>query len=135
MSYVVPTKPAKKPGMPSLALRPSLSPPLPPPVDTRNESHQASLDENKQRIQQLQNVIQGLSIEDHAASERPALPSPPKDAPPKTECLRLLAEDMEDLGRLGEGSAGEVRKVRHKKTGLVMARKVRYLSVLSVLRD
>lgn len=32
---------------------------------------------------------------------------------------------LQDLGRLGEGASGEVRKVLHKPTGLVMAKKVR----------
>jgi mitogen-activated protein kinase kinase len=34
---------------------------------------------------------------------------------------------LQDLGRLGEGASGEVRKVLHKPTGLVMAKKVSLL--------
>ncbi|KAH8928158.1 Pkinase-domain-containing protein [Atractiella rhizophila] len=44
-----------------------------------------------------------------------------KDA--KNVEISLNPGDMEDLGRLGEGAGGEVRKSRHKPTGLVMAKK------------
>jgi len=39
---------------------------------------------------------------------------------------------LQDLGRLGEGASGEVRKVLHKPTGLVMAKKVSFLSTVSL---
>lgn len=35
----------------------------------------------------------------------------------------LSAETLQDLGRLGEGASGEVRKVLHKPSGTVMAKK------------
>lgn len=41
------------------------------------------------------------------------------------DALDISPAAIEDLGRLGEGASGEVRKVRHKTTGLVMAQKVR----------
>lgn len=37
---------------------------------------------------------------------------------------KLCADTVQDLGRLGEGASGEVRKVLHKPSGLVMAKKV-----------
>lgn len=37
---------------------------------------------------------------------------------------KLCAETLQDLGRLGEGASGEVRKVLHKPSGLIMAKKV-----------
>lgn len=37
----------------------------------------------------------------------------------------LVDDDFEKLGDLGAGNGGVVLKVRHKPTGLVMARKVR----------
>lgn len=36
---------------------------------------------------------------------------------------------LQDLGRLGEGASGEVRKVLHKPSGLVMAKKVSFISL------
>lgn len=38
--------------------------------------------------------------------------------------MEIKAEDLETLSRLGEGAAGTVRKVLHKPTQLVMAKKV-----------
>ena len=37
----------------------------------------------------------------------------------------LQAEDLDKLGELGAGNGGVVIKVRHKPTGIIMARKVR----------
>ncbi|BGP32360.1 Protein kinase C signaling pathway involved MAPKK protein [Rhodotorula toruloides] len=39
------------------------------------------------------------------------------------DALDISPTTLEDLGRLGEGASGEVRKVLHKPTGIVMARK------------
>ncbi|BGP40371.1 Protein kinase C signaling pathway involved MAPKK protein [Rhodotorula kratochvilovae] len=39
------------------------------------------------------------------------------------DALDISPGAIEDLGRLGEGASGEVRKVRHKPTGLIMAKK------------
>jgi mitogen-activated protein kinase kinase len=36
----------------------------------------------------------------------------------------LSAQTLQDLGRLGEGASGEVRKVLHKPSGIIMAKKV-----------
>lgn len=44
---------------------------------------------------------------------------------------KLCADTLQDLGRLGEGASGEVRKVLHKPSGLVMAKKVCPASFLS----
>lgn len=41
------------------------------------------------------------------------------------EDYKLSPETLEDLGRLGEGASGEVRKVRHNPSGTIMAKKVR----------
>lgn len=38
--------------------------------------------------------------------------------------MKLSNETLQDLGKLGEGASGEVRKVRHLPTGMVMAKKV-----------
>jgi mitogen-activated protein kinase kinase len=36
----------------------------------------------------------------------------------------VTAATLKDLGRLGEGASGEVRKVMHRPTGVIMAKKV-----------
>lgn len=45
----------------------------------------------------------------------------------KEKVGELCDDDFEKLGELGAGNGGVVMKVRHKKYGLIMARKVRYL--------
>lgn len=39
----------------------------------------------------------------------------------------VLKGNLEILARLGEGASGEVKKARHKPSGLLMAKKVRYV--------
>ncbi|GAA5828818.1 hypothetical protein JCM11251_005885 [Rhodosporidiobolus azoricus] len=39
------------------------------------------------------------------------------------DAMDISPATIEDLARLGEGASGEVRKVRHKPTGMVMAKK------------
>lgn len=41
--------------------------------------------------------------------------------------LEVGPEHLEDLGRLGEGASGEVRKVVHTKSGITMAKKVSHI--------
>ena len=43
--------------------------------------------------------------------------------------MELKPEDFENLDKLGEGAAGTVRKVLHKPSGLIMAKKVRIHSI------
>lgn len=40
------------------------------------------------------------------------------------EELELNGGSLVDLGKLGEGASGEVRRVRHSPTGMIMAKKV-----------
>lgn len=47
----------------------------------------------------------------------------------KEKVGELCDEDFEKLGELGAGNGGVVMKVRHKKYGLIMARKVRIVFV------
>lgn len=54
--------------------------------------------------------------------------------------MEINAEDLDTLSRLGEGAAGTVRKVLHKPTKLIMAKKViynhpicRYLLIFSLV--
>ncbi|BGO91663.1 hypothetical protein NBRC10512_008111 [Rhodotorula toruloides] len=46
-----------------------------------------------------------------------------EDEEEEEDALDISPPTLEDLGRLGEGASGEVRKVLHKPTGIVMARK------------
>lgn len=49
----------------------------------------------------------------------------------KDKVGELCDEDFEKLGELGAGNGGVVMKVRHKKYGLIMARKVNILLINS----
>ena len=48
----------------------------------------------------------------------------------KEKVGELCDEDFEKLGELGAGNGGVVMKVRHKKYGLIMARKVKHLFII-----
>lgn len=106
-----------------------------------------SAQESLKRMQQLQKAIHGVDLDDAelhtpSSSSNSSTPSPfeapststhgglkgPSPVPRRSsasEGVHWSADDFEDLGRLGEGSAGEVRKVRLKATGQVLAKKVR----------
>lgn len=58
-----------------------------------------------------------------APLQRPSTTSVVQDEQ-STHFMEMKAEDLETLSRLGEGAAGTVRKVLHKPTGLIMAKKV-----------
>ncbi|XP_014672551.1 PREDICTED: dual specificity mitogen-activated protein kinase kinase 1-like [Priapulus caudatus] len=47
----------------------------------------------------------------------------------------LKADDLEGLGELGAGNGGVVTRVRHKRTGLIMARKLIHLEVKPAIRN
>lgn len=51
-------------------------------------------------------------------------PSTPGSAGGVEVELEVGPEHLKDLGRLGEGASGEVRKVVHVKSGIIMAKKV-----------
>lgn len=46
------------------------------------------------------------------------------------EELEVNPGNLRDLGKLGEGASGEVRKVQHTPSGMIMAKKVRHSSLL-----
>ncbi|KAL8281138.1 hypothetical protein RQP46_006496 [Phenoliferia psychrophenolica] len=71
-----------------------------------------------------------------AVNDPTRAPSPLKDAPVQKEAederepdsaveeeLDIRPEMLDDLGRLGEGASGEVRRVLHRPSGIVMAQK------------
>lgn len=47
----------------------------------------------------------------------------------------LKADDLENLGELGAGNGGVVTRVRHMRTGLIMARKLIHLEVKPAIRN
>lgn len=51
----------------------------------------------------------------------------------KEKVGELCDEDFEKLGELGAGNGGVVMKVRHKESGLIMARKVNNLYTFTSL--
>lgn len=62
-------------------------------------------------------------------NERPAPPPPAEDMEAGDEerhdgKLDISPQTIKDLGRLGEGASGEVRRVLHVPSGMVMAKKV-----------
>lgn len=52
----------------------------------------------------------------------------------KEKIGELVEEDLEKLGELGSGNGGVVMKVRHKRTQLIMARKLIHLEVKQAIR-
>ncbi|XP_076661001.1 mitogen-activated protein kinase kinase 1 [Halictus rubicundus] len=52
----------------------------------------------------------------------------------KEKVGELCADDFEKLGELGAGNGGVVMKVRHKKYGLIMARKLIHLEVKPAIK-
>ena len=52
----------------------------------------------------------------------------------KEKVGELCDEDFEKLGELGAGNGGVVMKVRHKKYGLIMARKLIHLEVKPAIK-
>ena len=70
-----------------------------------------------------------LSVDAAAARPRIDDPTPKQDQEPEPESviddeLDISPETLQDLGRLGEGASGEVRRVLHRPSGIVMAQKV-----------
>ncbi|ORY64614.1 kinase-like domain-containing protein [Leucosporidium creatinivorum] len=67
------------------------------------------------------------SLEDEVATPQSARPPPPAEDDALESAvepiLEVTAATIQDLGRLGEGASGEVRRVMHRPTGVVMAKK------------
>jgi len=68
------------------------------------------------------------SLEDELATPQTARPPPPADDDALESAvepiMEVTAATIQDLGRLGEGASGEVRRVMHRPSGVVMAKKV-----------
>lgn len=68
------------------------------------------------------NLGVGDSLVETPSTARPLDQDP--ESPREEELFDIRPETLEDMGRLGEGASGEVRKVRHIPTGKIMAKKV-----------
>ncbi|GAA6014750.1 hypothetical protein JCM11491_001964 [Sporobolomyces phaffii] len=90
------------------------------------------------------NLVQSPVTQPLSAGGNSALDD--QGGPVEDEELDMSPAALQDLGRLGEGASGEVRKVLHKPTGLVMAKKTimtspnpklhkQHLRELSFMRD
>lgn len=68
------------------------------------------------------------SLEDEVATPQSARPPPPAEDDALESAvepiMEVTAATIQDLGRLGEGASGEVRRVMHRPSGVIMAKKV-----------
>lgn len=69
-------------------------------------------------IEALQKTLEGLDLDDQQRKRLENFLSQ------KQKVGELSCEDFENLGELGAGNGGVVTKVLHKRSGLIMARKV-----------
>lgn len=71
---------------------------------------------------ELKNVIRGpVGLEDELSGRTRRIEEKRKER----DEIEVTPGTLEDLGRLGEGASGEVRRVKHRPSGVVMAKKVR----------
>ncbi|KAL9538228.1 hypothetical protein MBANPS3_011092 [Mucor bainieri] len=85
-----------------------------PPSVSQQHLHQ-------QQQQDIKN--QDIPVLREAPLPPPSINTSQQVLEPNSHFMELKAEDLETLSRLGEGAAGTVRKVLHKPTQLVMAKK------------
>lgn len=88
----------------------------PPSLSQQHHHHQ------QQQQQDIKN--QDIPVLREAPLPPPSINTSQQVLEPNSHFMELKAEDLETLSRLGEGAAGTVRKVLHKPTQLVMAKKV-----------
>lgn len=69
-------------------------------------------------IEALQKSLEGLDLDDQQRKRLEAFLTQ------KQKVGELSVEDFKNLGELGAGNGGVVTKVLHKRSGLIMARKV-----------
>lgn len=72
-------------------------------------------------IEALQKTLDGLDLDDQQRKRLETFLTQ------KQKVGELSVEDFENLGELGAGNGGVVTKVLHKRSGLIMARKVRII--------
>ncbi|KAJ1532197.1 hypothetical protein ONE63_000817 [Megalurothrips usitatus] len=105
----------------NLTLRPGSLEPLPLTPQTENDSGQSSIDNIQERIEELNmNDTEKKRLENFLCQ--------------KSTIGELTDDDLEKLGELGAGNGGVVMKVRHKKSGYIMARKLIHLEVKPAIK-
>lgn len=90
--------------------------------DPNNETFDTS-------IEALQKTLEGLDLDDQQRKRLETFLSQ------KQKVGELSVEDFENLGELGAGNGGVVTKVLHKRSGLIMARKLIHLEVKPAIRN
>ncbi|EFN77355.1 Dual specificity mitogen-activated protein kinase kinase dSOR1 [Harpegnathos saltator] len=111
----------------------SPSPPVPPlPVGNSETNSEPSVIPNNvmgsMNIDVIQEKFEELEMDEE---QRKRLES---FLGQKEKVGELCDEDFEKLGELGAGNGGVVMKVRHKKYGLIMARKLIHLEVKPAIK-
>jgi hypothetical protein len=96
------------------------------PVEEEEASLAASYLQSTQPLSQQEQDIknQDIPVLREAPLPPPAINTGQQVVESNSHFMEMKAEDLETLSRLGEGAAGTVRKVLHKPTQLVMAKKV-----------
>lgn len=88
---------------------------------SENDSGQSSIDNIQERIEELNvNDTEKKRLENFLCQ--------------KSTIGELTDDDLEKLGELGAGNGGVVMKVRHKKSGYIMARKLIHLEVKPAIK-
>ncbi|XP_035232961.1 dual specificity mitogen-activated protein kinase kinase dSOR1-like, partial [Stegodyphus dumicola] len=90
--------------------------------DPNNESFDTS-------IEALQKTLDGLDLDDQQRKRLENFLSQ------KQRVGELSVDDLENLGELGAGNGGVVTKVLHKRSNLVLARKLIHLEVKPAIRN
>lgn len=80
-------------------------------------------------LEALQKSLEGLEMDDQQRKRLEAFLTQ------KQKVGELVCEDFENLGELGAGNGGVVTKVRHRPSGLIMARKLIHLEVKPAIRN
>lgn len=96
----------------------------PSSVDTNNDK--STFDTS---LEALQKSLEGLEMDDQQRKRLEAFLTQ------KQKVGELVSEDFENLGELGAGNGGVVTKVRHRPSGLIMARKLIHLEVKPAIRN
>ncbi|KAI8489211.1 dual specificity mitogen-activated protein kinase kinase 1-like isoform X1 [Branchiostoma floridae x Branchiostoma belcheri] len=85
--------------------------------------------EQKSNYDALQKKLEELELDDQQRKRLEAFLTQ------KEQVGELNAEDLEKLGELGAGNGGVVTKVKHKPSGLIMARKLIHLEIKPAIRN
>ncbi|KAL1139314.1 hypothetical protein AAG570_006300 [Ranatra chinensis] len=106
---------------------PPLSPPV-PVLTPKTESSERSTLVGKTSIEVIQEHLEELGMDDAQKKRMEVFLCQ------KEKIGELIDDDFEKLGELGAGNGGVVMKVRHKPSGLIMARKLIHLEVKPAIK-